>query len=116
MTEDSEFNRLRRARQENAGAKYVGLDGRNFAFGRDNLIDVIEELADAVNIIEFLKERLKDHQRIFTTMLPVEIQQRLTILANECYDLRDWLPRELQQEDTDRSENILKERLLVGES
>jgi hypothetical protein len=53
------FNEFRRERQLKAGAKYLDEKGVNTAlYARNNLIDILEELADAVNICDLMIERL----------------------------------------------------------
>jgi len=52
-----DVERLKRERAEKAGAKYLLSDGRNEGEVRDNTLDILEELTDALTILEILKER-----------------------------------------------------------
>lgn len=49
---------LARIRQERAGKKYVLENGQNAAMYRNNCLDIMEELADAWNILTLLDYRL----------------------------------------------------------
>lgn len=51
------FGKLKQLRLERSAAKYTQ-DGVNLAFSRDNIFDTLEELADSVNILEFLIGRI----------------------------------------------------------
>ena len=57
MTLDLET--IARIRQEKAGEKYLLPDGTNQAMFRDNGLDILEELADALNIAELWRQRIK---------------------------------------------------------
>lgn len=61
------FGKLKQLRLERSAAKYTQ-DGVNLAFSRDNILDILEELADGVNILEFLIGRIETDAALVEAM------------------------------------------------
>lgn len=106
MTVD--FFEIARARLENNKGKYLASDGRNAAYYRNNILDVIEELADGYNICLLMIDRLMEAQNaeyIPTINVAIPYAVRLAELGVELARLMDRVPAELLMENVDRSKN-----------
>jgi hypothetical protein len=105
------FKTLCNARQEKLGKKYLNEDGTNKAFQRNNLKDIIEELADAYNISTLFLERLKDEQSSCPMFITLHLLKLMRELQDGCEEMGMRLlsilectlyPKELQYENVDR--------------
>ena len=99
------FTEFAKARQAKAGQKYVREDGQNMAMSRNNLVDVLEELADAYNISWWwLKHYLAvygDSASPDTARSIMGIAMETQRVAEQCLNL-SWSCRELKDEDVVR--------------
>jgi len=84
-----------------ASRKYILENGENEANYRDSLLDILEELADAVHITQLTVEKVAKYNPEYTKVVisyAGNILKDLDAIADEVFELRAVLP-EIYSED-----------------
>ena len=87
-----EFSKIRR---QKASVKYLMPTGENQAFYRDSLLDILEELADALHIAELTRNKVRKHNRELLEDFMVQydkLLESLTATTETVIEMRRLLP------------------------
>lgn len=99
-------------KREELGQKKYGVGKKNAGYRRDNLMDVIEEITDALTIINFAVERFEkvgdpmSHRDVENGQTLIGIRTTLVDVANQAHKLRsefDWRYPTLTEESVKRA-------------